>query len=163
MEEDSQDPGQEKEIKSEGEEEAKHTGTTIASIGVLANHPKIKRTARMSTGRKPPRHCLAPRSLPPCTKNHFHTLIHEHQYQNMPKEKLPSNWDMPSSNHVGKEDFKEEEWGKDHKSWDSQPDMIMNRIEQNSELIRTLTFDIEDLRELIEKLIERTPPPPLKE
>ena len=31
MEEDLQDPGQEKEIKSEGEEEAKHTGTTIAS------------------------------------------------------------------------------------------------------------------------------------
>ena len=41
-EEDPQDPGQEKEIKSKYEEEAKksqhpHTGTTIASIGVLAN------------------------------------------------------------------------------------------------------------------------------
>ena len=78
----------------------------------------------------------------------------------MPKEKLPSNWDMPRSNHAGKEDFKEEEWGKNSKRWESQPDMIMNRIEQNSELIRTLTFEIEDLGKLIKKLIERIPPPP---
>ena len=165
MEEDLQDPGQEKEIRCEDEEEAKkgqhpHTGTTIASIGVLANPAKIKRTARMSTGGKPPHHCLSPRSLPPCTKNPFHTLIHEHQFQNMPKEKLPSNWDMPRSNHAGKEDFKEEEWGKNRKSWNSQPDMIMSRIEQNSELIRTLTFEIEDLGKLIKELIERIPPPP---
>ena len=96
--------------------------------------------------RETSRHCLAPRSLPPCTKNPFHTLIHEHQYQNMPKEKLPSNWDLPRSSHAGKEDFKEEEWGKNRKSWNLQPNMIMSRIEQNSELIRTLTFKIEDLR-----------------
>ena len=114
----------------------------------------------MSTGGKVPRHCLASRSPPPRTKNPFHTLIHEHQYQNMPKEKLPSNWDMPRSNHAGKEDFKEEEWGKNRKSWDPQSDMIMHCIKNNSELIRTLTFEIEDLRKLIEKLIERTPPPP---
>ncbi len=119
MEEDPQDPGKEKEIKSKGEEEqgqCPHTGTTIASIGVLANPTKIKRTAWMSTGGKPPRHCLAPQSLPPHTKNPFHTLIHEHQFHNMPKEKLPSNWDMPCSNHAGKEDFKEEEWEKNRKS-----------------------------------------------
>ncbi len=160
MEEDLQDPEQEKEIKSEDEEEAKqiqhpHTDTTIASIGVLANP-----TRTMSIGGKPPHHCSDPWSLPPRTKNPFHTIIHEHQYQNMPKEKLPSNWDLPRSSHAGKEDFKEEEWGKNRKRWDPQPNMIMNRIEHNSELIHTLTFEIEDLRELIEKLIERTPPPP---
>ena len=33
-------------------------------------------------------------------------------------------------------------------------------IEKNSELIRTLTFEIEDLRKLIEELIKITPPPP---
>ena len=154
MEEDLQDPGKEKEIKSEGEEEQgqhPHTGTTIASIGVVAN-PAI--------GRKPPHHRLDPWSLPPCTKNPFHTLIHEHQYQNMPKGKLPSNWDLPRSSHAGKEDFKEEEWGKNSKSWNSQPDMIMSRIEQNSQLIRNLTFEIEDLGKLIRELIERIPPPP---
>ena len=118
MEEDLQDPGKEKEIKSEDEEDAKHTGTTIASIGVV-KPAKIRRTARMQTGGKAPRHSLAPWSLPPRTKNPFHTLIHEHQYQNMPKEKLPSNWDLPRSSHAGKEDFKEEEWGKNHKGWDS--------------------------------------------
>ena len=116
MEEDLQDPGHEKEIKSEGEEEAKHTGTTVASIGVVANPARIKRTAQMSTGGKPPRHCLAPLSPLPRTKNPFHTLIHEHQYQNMPKEKLPSNWDLPRSSHAGKEDFKEVEWGKNCRS-----------------------------------------------
>ena len=154
MEKDLQDPGKEKEIKSEGEEEQgqhPHTGTTIASIGVVAN-PAI--------GGKPPHHHSDPWSLPPRTKNPFHTLIHEHQYQNMPKGKLPSNWDLPHSSHAGKEDFKEEEWGKNSKSWNSQPDMIMIRIEQNSQLIRNLTFEIEDLGKLIRELIERIPPPP---
>ena len=154
MEEDLQDPGKEKEIKSEGEEEQgqhPHTGTTIASIGVVEN-PDI--------GGKPPHHRSDPWSLPPRTKNPFHTLIHEHQYQNMPKGKLPSNWDLPRSSHAGKEDFKEEEWGKNSKSWNSQHDMIMSRIEQNSQLIRNLTFEIEDLGKLIKELIERIPPPP---
>ena len=162
MEEDLQDPGKEKEIKSEGEEEQgqhPHAGTTIASIGVV-KPSKVRRMARMQTGGKAPRHSLAPRSLPPRTKNPFHTLIHEHQYQNMPKGKLPSNWDLPRSSHAGKEDFKEEEWGKNNKSWNSQPDMIMSRIEQNSQLIRNLTFEIEDLGKLIRELIERIPPPP---
>ena len=69
-------------------------------------------------------------------------------------------WDMPHSNHAGKEHTKKEEWGKNSKDWNSRSDMIMNRIEQNSELIRTLTFEIEDLRKLTEDLIKRTPPPP---
>ena len=38
--------------------------------------------------------------------------------------------------------------------------MITSRIEHNSELIRTLTFEIEDLGKLIRELIERIPPPP---
>ena len=113
----------------------------------------------MQTGGKAPRHCLAPWSLPPRTKNPFHTLIHEHQYQNMPKGKLPSNWDLPRSSYAEKEDFKEEEWGKNSKSWNSQHDMIMSHIEQNSQLIRNLTFEIEDLGKLIRELIERIPPP----
>ena len=158
MEEDPQDPGKDKEIKSEGEEEQgqyPHTDTTIASIGVVANPART-----MSIGGKPPYHRSDPWSLPPRTKNPFHTLIHEHQYWNMPKEKLPSNWDLPRSSHAGKEDFKEVEWGKKCKSWNSQPDMIMSRIEQNSQLIRNLTFEIADLGKLIKELIERIPPPP---
>ena len=95
MEEDLQDPEKEKEIKSEGEEEAKHTGTTIASIGVVVNPARIRRTARMQTGGKAPRHCLAPRTPSPNTKSTFHTFAH---------------------NHAGKEDSKWEEWKKNHKS-----------------------------------------------
>ena len=139
------------------EEEAKHTGTTIASIGVVENPART-----ISIGGKPSHHRSDPWSLPPRTKNPFHTLIHEHQYQNMPKGKLPSNWDLSRSSHAGKEDFKDEEWGKNSKSWNSQCDMIMimSRIEQNSQLIRNLTFEIEDLGKLIRELIVRIPPPP---
>ena len=82
------------------EDEHPDTRATVASIRVVANPAKFKRTARMSTGGKVPHHCLASRSPPPRTKNPFHTLIYEHQFQNMPKEKLPSNWDMPHSNHA---------------------------------------------------------------
>ena len=114
----------------------------------------------MSTGGKTPRHILAPRSPPPRTKNPFHTLIHEHQYQQVPKGNLPSVWDLPRSNHAGEEHTKKEEWGKNNKDWYSWSGMIMTRIEHNSELIHTLAFEIEDLRKLIENLIERTPPPP---
>lgn len=164
VEDDLQDPKQEEEIKGEVEEEVKEdqhprTSTTIASIAVMSRRVKLKRTARMSTTVMVPRLCLAPWSLPPRIENPFHSIIHEQQFQNIPKEKLFSNWDMPRSNHAGKEHFKEEEWGKNHKGWDSQPDMIMNHIEQNLELIHTLTFEIEDLNKLIERLIERTPPP----
>ena len=88
-----EDPGQEKEIKSEGQEETKqgqhpHTGTTIASIGVLARSVRVRRTARMSTGGKTPRHILAPRTLPPHTTR---------------------------SNHAGKKHSKKEEWRKNNK------------------------------------------------
>ena len=69
-------------------------------------------------------------------------------------------WDMPRSNHAREEHTKKEEWGKNSKDWNSRSDMIMNRIEQNSELIRTITFEIEELRKLIEELIKRPPPPP---
>ena len=86
--------------------------------------------------------------------------MHEYQYQHVPKGNLPSVWDMPRSNHAGEEHTKKEEWGNNSEDWDSRSGMIMNRIEHNSELIRTLTFEIEDLRELIEELIKRTPPSP---
>ena len=85
VKDDLQDSETKEEIESEVEEEAKedqhpHTSTTIASIGVVANPAKFKRTARMSNGEKVPRHCLASWSPPPRTKNPFHTLIHEQQF-----------------------------------------------------------------------------------
>jgi hypothetical protein len=36
----------------------------------------------------------------------------------------------------------------------------MNRVEHNSLMIRNLTYKIDELKELIEKLIKDTPPPP---
>jgi hypothetical protein len=79
----------------------------------------------------------------------------------VPKSKLPSSWDIDRSNSAEKESFKrEEEWGNNSKSWDSQSDLFMNRIEHNSEMIRNLTYKIDELKELIEKLIKDSPPPP---
>jgi hypothetical protein len=38
--------------------------------------------------------------------------------------------------------------------------MFMSRIEHNSDMIRNLTYKIDELKELIEKLIKDSPPPP---
>ena len=54
----------------------------------------------------------------------------------------------------------EEEWGNNSKSWDSQSDRFMNRIEHNTEMIRTLTYKIDELKELVDKLIKDSPSPP---
>ncbi|KAK1606340.1 hypothetical protein QYE76_030013 [Lolium multiflorum] len=52
-----------------------------------------------------------------------------------------------------------EGWGNNSKSWDLPSDMLMSRVEHNSELIRNLTYEIEDLKELFKKLVEKNPPP----
>src|SRR3954466_16337354 len=143
-EDDPQNPKEEEILVRDEEdmEEDKHPNTraTVRSIGVV-KPIKLKRTTQMYTRGKPPRLVFVPRSSPPRTKNSFHTLIHEHQYQQMPKGNLPSVWHLPRSNHVGKEHTNKEEWGNNSKNWDSRSDMIMIRIEKNLELIRTLTFE----------------------
>jgi hypothetical protein len=165
-EDDHQNPELEEEVEIEAEEEIEEDKrpclrTTVASIGVVANPSKFKKGARMSTGGNVPHHFLAPRTSSSGNNNPFHTLIHEHQFQRVPKEKLPSSWDIDRSNSAGKEGFKyEEEWGNNSKSWDSQVDKFMSRIEHNSKLIRILTYKIDELKELIDKLIKDSPPPP---
>jgi hypothetical protein len=79
----------------------------------------------------------------------------------MPKAKLPSSWDIDRSNRAEKESSKlEEGWGNNSKSWDLQSDMFMSQIEHNSEMIRNLTYKIDEFKALIEKLIKDSPPPP---
>src|SRR4051812_1759468 len=123
VEDDPQNPKEEETMVADEEdmkeEEHLDTRATVTSIGVVANPINLRRTTRMSTGGKPPCHCLDPRSLPPCSKNPFHTLIIEQQYQKVTQGNLPSIWDLPCSNHVGKEHTKKEEWGKNNKDWDS--------------------------------------------
>jgi hypothetical protein len=53
-------------------------------------------------------------------------------------------------------------WGNNSKSWDFLADRFMRRVEHNSEMIRNLSHKIDDLKDLIEKLIKASPPP-LKE
>jgi exopolyphosphatase/pppGpp-phosphohydrolase len=73
---------------------------------------------------------------------------------------LPSRWGIDHSNSAEKESSKcEEGWGNNSKSWDSQADMFMSHIEHNSEMIHNLTYNIDELQELIEKLIKDSPPP----
>jgi hypothetical protein len=68
---------------------------------------------------------------------------------------------MDRSNRAEKESSKSEEgWGNNSKSWDLQTDKIMSRIEHNSDMIRNLTYKIDEFKELVEKLIKDSPPPP---
>jgi hypothetical protein len=74
---------------------------------------------------------------------------------------LPSGWDIDRSNSAEKGSSKSEEgWGNNSKSWDSLADRFMNHIEYNSEMICNLSHKIDDLKDLIEKLIKDSPPPP---
>jgi hypothetical protein len=67
-EDDHQDPKLKEEVESEAEEEEieeEHrscTRTVVASIGVVTNPSKFKRSAWITTGGGVPRHTLAPRT-----------------------------------------------------------------------------------------------------
>jgi hypothetical protein len=124
-EDDHQDPKLKEEVESEAEEEemeeyqSPYPSTIVASIGVVTNHDKFKKSARIRTGGGVPHHSLAPRTSS-SGYNPFHTLIHEHQFQRVHKAKLPSSWDIYRSNRAEKESFKHKEgWGNNSKSWDS--------------------------------------------
>jgi hypothetical protein len=165
-EDDHQDLKPKEEVDGEAEEEEieeeqrSFPRSVIASIGVVTNPSKFKRSSWMSTGGGVPRHTLAPRTSLP-SNNPFHILIHEHQFQKVPISQLPSGWDIDRSNSVGKGSSKSEEgWGNNSRSWDSQADRFMSRIEHNLEMIHHLRYKIDDLRDLIEKLIKDSPPPP---
>ena len=114
----------------------------------------------MSTGGKIPRRFLAPRTFPSGTKRPFDTLIHKYHFEKVPPSELPSSWDMDRSNHAGKKDSKTEvQWGDNSKSWDSPSDRMMSRIEQNTELVRTLIGRVDDLLEVAEELVRKVSPP----
>jgi hypothetical protein len=85
-EDDTKDFRLKKEVESEDKEEdqSPRPSTMIASIGVVTDHDKFKKSARIRTGGGVPHNTLAPRTSPPC-QNPFHTLIHEHQFQKVPK------------------------------------------------------------------------------
>ncbi|KAK1681809.1 hypothetical protein QYE76_042657 [Lolium multiflorum] len=164
LEEDIQDPELKEEVASEDEEEVEevprvHQRATIASIGVISNPSNTKRSARIATGGAVPRHYLAPRTSSPGNYRPFRNLIYDRQTEKTPKVVLPSGWDIDRSNIAGEMKSEAEGWGNNSRSWDSPPDMIMSRVEHNSELIRNLTYEIEDLKELVKKLVEKNPSP----
>jgi hypothetical protein len=81
-EDDTKDFRLKEEVESEDgeEDQSSRPNTMIASIGVVTDYDKFKKSARIRTGGGVPRHTLAPwTSL--SGNNHFHTLIHEHQFQ----------------------------------------------------------------------------------
>ena len=150
----------EEEVKSETNDEVEEDSTprpraTIASIGVTAN----PFNPMMGTGSKEPRHVSVPKTLSSNTSNPFHTLIHKYQFERVPEMELPTRWDIDRPNHAGKGSPKSsEKWGNNSKSWDSPSDQFMNRIEHNTEMIRILTYKIDELKDLVEKLIRESPP-----
>ena len=85
------------------------------------------------------------------------------QYIVAPKSKLPTFWDIDRSDSAGKGSFgpeAEERWGDGSKDWDYPLDRIMSRIESNTEMIRNLGYKLDELKETIERLVERTLSPP---
>ena len=114
----------------------------------------------MSIGGKFPRSTLAPRIPSSDINNTYHTLIHKYQYQRVPEAELPSVWNRDCSNTAGKGSSQcEGVWGNNSKSWDSHADVFMNHIDHNTELIRNLTYKIDELKELVENLIKDSPSP----
>jgi len=164
LKENIQDPELKKEDAREDEEEVEevprvHQRATIASIGVISNPSNTKRSARIATGGAVPRHYLAPRTSSPSNYNPYRNLIYDRQTERTPKVVLPSGWDIDRSNIAGEMKSEAEGWGNNSRSWDSPPDMIMSRVEHNSEMIRNLTYEIEGLQELVRKLVEKNPSP----
>ncbi|KAK1627123.1 hypothetical protein QYE76_001438 [Lolium multiflorum] len=144
LKENIQDPELKKEDAREDEEEVEeapqeHQQATVASIGVISNPSNIKRSARIATGGAVPRHYLAPRTSSPSNYNPYRNLIYDRQTERTPKVVLPSNWDIDRSDIAGEMKSEAEGWGNNSKSWNSPPDMIMSRVEHNSEMIRNLT------------------------
>jgi hypothetical protein len=94
-EDDHQDFQLKEEVESEAEEEemeedqSSRPSTMIASIGVVTSHDKFKKSTHIRTRGCVPRHMLAPRASS-LGNNPFHTLIHEHQFQKVPRSRLPS-------------------------------------------------------------------------
>ena len=159
LEEDIQDPDLKEEVESKDEEEVEEASrvyprATVASIGVVTNPSNSKKSARISTGGGVPRHYLAPRTSPSSNNNPFHNLIYLDQIEKLPEAKRPNPWNIDRSNNAGQRSSKpDEEWGNNSKSWDSQADIFMSRIEGNTEMIRNLTYRIDELKELVMKLI----------
>jgi hypothetical protein len=89
-EDDHQDLQLKEEVESEAEEEemeedqSSRPSTMITSIGVVTSHDRFKKSARIRTGGGVPRHILAPRTSP-SGNNPFHTLIHEHRIEKVPR------------------------------------------------------------------------------
>jgi hypothetical protein len=89
-EDDHQDLQLKEEAESEAEEEemgedqSSRPSTMIASIGVVTSRDKFKKSACIRTRGGVPRHILAPRTSP-SGNNPFHTVIHEHQIQKVPR------------------------------------------------------------------------------
>ncbi|KAK1619208.1 hypothetical protein QYE76_024725 [Lolium multiflorum] len=159
---------EDKDVKEEDEEEVEedsraHPRATIASIKVVDNTFSANKSARIRTGGAVPRHYLAPKTSPSGTHHPFHNLIFNNQIEGTPKAALPSQWDIDRSNTAGEKEPEAEEWGNNSKSWDSPLDRLSNRVEHNSEMIRNLIYRIDELQELIEKLVRNSSPPSPKE
>ncbi|KAK1630753.1 hypothetical protein QYE76_005068 [Lolium multiflorum] len=166
-EEGIQDPELKEEVK-EDEEEVEEVPqvrprTTIASIGVVSNPFNAKKSARISTGGGVPRHYLAPKTSSSGTYHPFRNLIYNNQIERTPKAALPSNWDIDRSNTAGRTKPEAEGWGNNSKNWDSPSDILLNRVEHNSEMIRNLMYKIDELQELVEKLVGDSSPPSPKD
>ena len=149
----------------DGEEEddqRQYPYATIAKIGVSANPSVLKKGGWLQPGDKDPRRNSAGRSPFLRTRNPFHTLIHNHQLENTPLGELPSGWNIDRtyarSGSLGPDI--EDSWRSSSDDWNSPIGLLRSRIESNTEMIRNLGFQLEELKETIERLIRIINPTP---
>ena len=145
------------------EDQRQYPYTTIARIEVTKNPPVLGKKGELQSANKSPHG--AGRSSFSQTRNPFHTLIHSHQFENIPLGKLPSAWDIDHT-HAGSGSFEavnNDGWGGAPDDWNSPMGLLMNRVEGNTEMICNLGYQLEELKETIERLIRIIAPSPPRE
>jgi hypothetical protein len=89
--------------------------------------------------------------------NHFHNLSHNREVQNIPRAHVPSGWDIQRD--TGSNAERKDLWGTSNYE-------ILQAQQHTSMLVQTLINQINQLTEMVVKLIQacdKKPPPPSKD
>ena len=84
------------------EDQRQYPYAIVARIGVTKNPSIFEKREWLQKADNDPRRNSAGRSPFSRTRNPFHTLIHNHQLENIPFGELPSAWDIDRT-HAGEE------------------------------------------------------------
>ena len=92
-------------------------------------------------------------------------MLFRSQLETIPFGELPSAWDIDRT-HAGcgsSNADNEDGWGRAQDDWESPIGSLRSRIESNMEMIHNVGYQLEELKETIERLIRIIDPSPLRE